>query len=537
VDDYAEAEKLHYCGADMRALAEQLVAAGFPKDQVFLMDDKAQETKYRPLKPNIERQLEVVLRLAEREDLIVVAFSGHGVHLDGKSYLCPTETRLSEPRTMVSLDTVYAQLDQCRATMKIFLVDACRNDPRPGGQKGLKPTEGTKQFATSLDRLPEGILLLTSCAAGQISMEEKEFGHGVFMHYVLEGLQGKADADHNGHVSLTELYRYANRETKVYVSRKFNGYQTPALKGDISDDFEIARVTARGPELVTGRQGQTSPEPAGAGPAVAGSVVNSIGMRLVPIPAGEFQMGSTEEEASELLQIARDRKESSTYVDALPAERPQHRVRISQPFYLAAYKVTQAEYQQVIGSNPSYFSAQGGGKADLASPDTARHPVESVSWADAVQFCRKLSALPQEKAAGRIYRLPTEAEWEYACRAGSTGLYCFGDDRAMLGEYAWFDSNIGRTTRPVGQKKPNRWGLYDMHGNVWEWCADWYSPDYYKASPPSDPPGPSSGSDRSIRGGGWISYGAEGCRSAFRLGYSPTFAYKDLGFRVAMDAR
>ena len=250
-------------------------------------------------------------------------------------------------------------------------------------------------------------------------------------------------------------------------------------------------------------------------------------------------MGSSEQLGSELMQAAKNR--GSTYFDnymkALPAEQPQHRVRISRPFYMAAYQVTQAEYQRVMSKNPSFFSAQGGGKADLASPDTSRHPVESVSWLDAVEFCRVLSALPQEVAARRVYRLPTEAEWEYACRAGSTGLYCFGDNRTMLEEYAWCDSNIGRTTRAVGQKKPNRWGLYDVHGNVWEWCADWYGTDYYKSSPLMDPPGPATGSDRTVRGGGWISYATEGCRSAFRLGYSPTFAYRDIGFRVVMEVR
>jgi tetratricopeptide (TPR) repeat protein len=253
VDDYAEAEKLHYCGADMRDLRDQLVKSGFPKEQVFLLTDEVQDTKYRPLKVNIERQLELVLGLVERDDLIVVGFSGHGVHIDGKSYLCPTETRLGDAHTMVSLDGVYERLQKCPAAFKLLLVDACRNDPRVGGQKSLTPTAQTSGFAASLERPPEGILLLSSCAPGQVSMEEKEFGHGVFMHFVLEGLQGKADDDHNGRVSLMELYKYANRQTKTYVARKFNGYQTPSLKGDIADDFDLANAT-QGTESVTAVQ-------------------------------------------------------------------------------------------------------------------------------------------------------------------------------------------------------------------------------------------------------------------------------------------
>lgn len=239
VDDYAEAAKLQYCGADMRAMSEQLVASGFPEKQVFLLHDKAEDNKYRPMKANIERQLDLVLNLVEPGDLIVVGFSGHGVHIEGKSYLCPAETRLDEPATMVPLDAVYERLKQCPAALKLLLVDACRNDPRQGGQRSLKPTEGAKQFARSLEQLPEGILLLSSCAPGQISMEDEEFAHGVFMHYVLDGLRGQADDDANGAVSLVELYKFANRETKTHVARKFNGYQTPSLRGDIADDFDV----------------------------------------------------------------------------------------------------------------------------------------------------------------------------------------------------------------------------------------------------------------------------------------------------------
>ena len=243
VDNYAEAQKLQFCGADMRSLRKQLVASGFPEPQVFLLDDQAQETKYRPLKANIERQLELVLGLVEQDDLILVAFSGHGVHRDGKSYLCPSETRLADPATMISLDAVYERLQKCRAALKLLLVDACRNDPRVAGERNLGAAEDVQQFARSLERPPEGILLLTSCAPGQVSMEEKEFGHGVFMHYVLEGLQGRADDDRNGRVSLMELYKFANRQTKLYVARKFNGYQTPALKGDIHDDFDVTTAS------------------------------------------------------------------------------------------------------------------------------------------------------------------------------------------------------------------------------------------------------------------------------------------------------
>ena len=224
---------------------------------------------------------------------------------------------------------------------------------------------------------------------------------------------------------------------------------------------------------------------------------NSIGMRFVLIPAGEFTMGSNE---------GRDN------------EKPPHKVRITRPFYLGVFPVTQAEYQAVTGQNPSHFS------------DNPRHPVAQVSWNDAVAFAQKLSQLTGELKRGLTYRLPWEAEWEYACRAGSTGKWCYGDQASQLGDYAWYRGN-SRETHPVGEKKPNAWGLHDMHGNVWEWCQDLYEAGYYEKSPTDDPPGPSSGSDRVYRGGSWNYYGPD-CRSGFRYGGTPGFRVSDVSFRL-----
>ena len=179
-------------------------------------------------------------------------------------------------------------------------------------------------------------------------------------------------------------------------------------------------------------------------------------------------------------------------------------------------EVTQEQYQKVMGTNPSQFKGP-------------QNPVEKVSWADAVEFCGKLSAMPAEKTAGHVYRLPTEAEWEYACRSGTTTAYGFGDDASRLGDYGWFDGNSDSSTHPVGEKKPNAWGLYDMHGNVWEWCQDWYG-DYPSGST-TDPTGPSSGSFRVDRGGSWCS-SAGYCRSAYRYRNAPESRGNFLGFRV-----
>ena len=171
------------------------------------------------------------------------------------------------------------------------------------------------------------------------------------------------------------------------------------------------------------------------------SFTNSIGMTFALIPAGTFQMGSPAGEAGR------------------NDDERQHKVTISRPFYLQTTEVTQGQWQKVMGSNPAHFNTCG---KDC--------PVEQVSWDDAQEFIRKLNQMEKTDT----YRLPTEAEWEWACRAKSTGRFSFGDDEAGLKDYAWFDKNSAAKTHPVGQLKPNAWGLYDMHGNVWEWCRDWY---------------------------------------------------------------
>jgi formylglycine-generating enzyme required for sulfatase activity/protocatechuate 3,4-dioxygenase beta subunit len=238
-------------------------------------------------------------------------------------------------------------------------------------------------------------------------------------------------------------------------------------------------------------------------------ITNSIGMKLVLIPKGTFMMGSPESEEGH-------QRNNET----------QHEVTISKDFYLGVHEVTQAQYEKVIGKNPSHFQGA------VVSNENADIPVENVSWDDAVEFCKKLSDLPEEKKVGRVYRLPTEAEWEYACRAGSKTAYSFDDEEGLLPEYGWFDRNSSDRTHTVGLLEPNRWGLYDMHGNVWEWCSDWYG--YYPKGAVSDPTGTKEGSDRVGRGGGWASDAAI-CRTAFRRAIDPTQLVNDIGFRVALS--
>jgi formylglycine-generating enzyme required for sulfatase activity len=194
-------------------------------------------------------------------------------------------------------------------------------------------------------------------------------------------------------------------------------------------------------------------------------------------------------------------------------EGPQHEVTIRRAFYMGKVPVTQAQWRVVMGTEPSRFKGN-----DL--------PVESISWDDAAEFCRRLSANERQK-----YELPTEAQWEYACRAGSAGRFAFGDSDATLDRYAWYEDNSEGKAHPVGQKKANAWGLHDMHGTVWEWCQDWCAE--YPGESATDPSGPDSGVQRVIRGGGWRGI-ARYCRSAARYGSIPGNRGVNVGLRLVM---
>ena len=223
---------------------------------------------------------------------------------------------------------------------------------------------------------------------------------------------------------------------------------------------------------------------------------NGVNLDLVLIPAGKFVMGTTNRPKS--------------------TEGPAHEVTLTPPFYLGKDAVTQKQFEHITGKNPSYYKTMD--PRDKETTDFRNHPVECVSWADAQEFCKRLG--DSRKVA---VRLPTEAEWEYACRAGTTAKYYAGDSEEDLKRVAWYSGNSvpAHPTHAVGQKEANKFGLYDMHGNVWQWCQDWYGA--YTADAVKDPPGPpqpAQDARRVVRGGSW-STSATGCRSAYRTGNSP----------------
>ena len=217
------------------------------------------------------------------------------------------------------------------------------------------------------------------------------------------------------------------------------------------------------------------------------TLAKGIALEMVWIPAGVFQMGDS-------------------------AFGPVHRVELD-GFWMGKYEITQAQYECITGKNPSRFKG-------------ANHPVEQLNWTSATDFCQKLKS-----KTGKTFQLPTEAQWEYACRAGGRTRFAHADSESGLGDYAWYSGNAENKTHPVGGKLPNAFGLHDMIGNVYEWCSDWYEDKYYSKSPGRNPPGPRVGECRVLRGGAW-SVDPSYCPPAYRSATPPTFSRFHMGFRV-----
>ncbi len=311
----------------------------------------------------------------------------------------------------------------------------------------------------------------------------------------------------DGFVAKSPLRATYNRgETVTLEAVPNTGYTFTNWSGDIAGNANPATLVMDADKSITASFALTA--------KASDEIVNSIGMKLVYIPAGSFMMGS----GHPATQLAEEYSEGQGRFED---EFPQHPVRLSRGFWMGQTEVTQGQYTAVMNARPW------SGKAYVQ--EDADSPAVYVSWDDAVEFCRKLSQLE-----GTTYRLPTEAEWEYACRAGTTTRFSFGDSDLPLGDYAWFNGNADQVGQDyahrVGLKKSNPWGLYDMHGNVFEWCSDYYDEKYYADSPSVDPDGPSIGSSHSVRGGSWDN-GQSYSRCSHRSDY-PVSRGLLVGFRV-----
>ena len=533
--DKNELRNLPYTEADVEALADVLRKAGYERVVLMTQTEGAKHTRFLPTAANIRKALKGLLEDRTENDGVLVAFAGHGVQYkdEAENYFCPMDAKLADKTSLISLTEVYKDLEKSEAGTRLLFVDACRNDPRSDEARAVDRIKLESVTRPQRALPPGGVAAFFSCSAGEKAYENSELKHGVFFHFVIEGLKGKA-ADEKGNVDLDDLVRYTKRRVTNFVKEQYGDdvRQMPELIGKTRGLVSLVDSGGEKPDVsITEEKGKEE-------------ITNTIGMKLKRIKAGKFLMGSPNDE--------KDRYEN---------EGPRHEVEITKAFYMGVYPVTRGQYAafvkaadytteaEIEGTGYGYNrfkKAFDSGKyswRNLGFEQTDDHPVVEVTWNDATAFCAWLS-----KKEGKRYELPTEAEWEYACRAGTqTRFWCGDEDSSLKGNANIADSSFKDKypkgdwavswddgyafTSPVGSFKANPWGLYDMHGNVWQWCADYYDAKYYENSDKKDPFNSSKSDARVLRGGSW-SYRVGDCRAAGRRRDAPGSRGDSGGFRV-----
>ncbi len=510
-------QNLQYTEIDATRLAGQLEGMGY---STVLMTSSQTNPQHKPTTPEkILRLLDGQLQAITKDDTLIISLSGHGIQFKGESalegggketYFVPEEGSLENKSSLLPIvKEIISRVDQCKAERKLVLIDACRNEvlSTAGDKSAGKIDLGTVH--ENLQVVPKGMAVVFSCSSGQKSWEIDELKHSVFTSFVLEYLAGKAGEDfyNDRQADVSGMIGYVRRKTHQYVLKNITpSGQYPEVVGSV-EQWPIGRI---GPPLKFATQ---------------------FMHQMVYIPEGSFLMGSSDSEAGH---------QATEY---------QHQVEITRPFYISAHEITVDQFRAFVKSTERVMPTREFGYDQQTDKFTygdfnwenpgweqsGDDPVVLVSWQDATDYCQWLST--QE---GRVFRLPTEAEWEYACRAGSDETWPF--EIADLHEYANCideQSNEMTTdgfefTAPVGQFKPNRFGLFDMLGNVEEWCHDFYGKDYFRTSPLQDPKGPADGRQRVIKGG---SFNKEpsGVRPASRAHFSSDIRYPTIGFRIVCE--
>jgi len=559
---------LKYAESDARDLAESLRShCGF--ECVTLLGQDATHDR-----------IVTELENAGSGDLFVFFFAGHGESVEGGYYLHPHDGRAAVGLRSIDFAKFMRHWGSAGFGYAhcVAILDACRSSLGGSGQRGSEglSESDTRDIVAARQRSERDLRILYGCDYGQCSHEFDELRHGVLTYHLVEVIRQRPQEDltlaylveeasdrmrnwmrtHKGRALQSPQWLGTPTRRQIILAAKITepptlsvvtvpagarisvggrecGQSPLSLRlpsgehriraekegfevwdqmvrfeaaGDAELRIELRRVTPKKskpvppsepahlrPEWTAEKKRVVVATPEGDPEKEITYFTNALGMRFVLIPAGEFMMGSPEEEEG---RYAGERA---------------HRAIITTPFYLGACEVTQRQYEMIMDKNPSLFKG-----ADL--------PVENVSWNEAQEFCTKLS-----EKVGEMYRLPTEAEWEYACRAGTQRAYYWGD--RVRDDCFWHDSNSDRKTHPGCQRPANGFGLYDMSGNVWEWCQDWHDRKYYKWSRDRDPTGPSSGEYRVIRGGSWFD-SLMSCRSAHRGKYLPAKSGNTIGFRI-----
>ena len=496
VEDYIPTQfrPLKYAEDDAVAIAAQLELMGY---QVVALTSRSDNPELKPIDPEtILRAFDGRLKGITSEDALVVVMTGHGLQFrddpklstgSRETYFCPERAKRSDKKTLLPLTKeVLRRVHDCTARRKLVLIDACRSDPDPLAQdlSGAKliPVAPVHENPR---KLPAGLSVIFSCSSDEKAWEHDELKHSVFSYFVLDYLKGNGRRDlyTGGAPDIDGLVNHVRRNTRRFVLDKITpSGQNPEWIGK-GDSWKLAPV----PALFT----------------------NTIGMTMRLIPSGSFMMGVSIDEAA----LIADTDWGPDSEDA----KPPHLVRITNPFYMAATELTQGQWKQIMGDDPT---------------EGTDFPMQ-VTWTSAAEFCRRLS----EREA-KTYRLPTEAEWEYCCRGGTTTAFSFGPKFDPVKANCWEDlektggSRSTLSIESVKQFRPNKFGLYDMHGNVWEWCLDWYDKDYYSRSPTINPSGPRSGTMK-VKRGGCAGNSYVQCTSGARYwGEQDESVSTGLGFRV-----
>ncbi len=516
-------QPLEFAESDARAVEAVLRASGYTSK--VLAGPQATKKQVDEALSNLKLQ-------GNDAGAVVVAFFGHGVELtvsrNGKnleeSFFCPWDVTLRDRRdannnvvpgadgkpliepdstSCVGMTDVFHALKLTKAGRRILITDCCRRDPNAarGGSFGANIATGD---------LPPGTAWLLSCSSGERAFEHRSLGHGVFTKALLDRIKQHQTAEPlPAHVLGADL-----KKAVPELLRKLNNgaeRQTPTWMSVDTVDLLLSPSNVPIPPL------QTAPFAADTAKETQQSwathlkieqeVINQVGMRLIFIPPGNSRMGSLETE------LERDVNEAVKSI------------QIRTAYYLGACEVTVREYSSVMDR----LGAQNGPKRGHNTPDL---PASNVSWEMATQFCNRLSELPEEIKAKRRYRLPTEMEWEYACRAGTLSPFHCGERLAVDDGHFALANQPPSGSRPVASGRPNAWGLFDMHGNVREWCSDTASNPFINASSMNQVPTIST--ERVLRGGSWLSRAGD-CRSAARLSAKPTKRTTMDGFRVLCE--
>jgi formylglycine-generating enzyme required for sulfatase activity len=530
--DSGQLHELPHAAIDLRQFRDVLAANGYAEENIVLLCDDASDRQDRPEKAKILRRLDTLLARIGSEDTLLVAYEGHSIKFRGdpRNYWCPADARLEERKTLLPTTGdggLFERLKMCKARRKLLLVDASRkgvvNDTLPATKK-LELEDRDE------DEVPAGVTAIYSCKPGQrshffaVSKPSTDWHQGsLFFQYVADAWEG-VEVSESENLTFADLSYIVQWKTAGVARRVFDEPQTPIVrrenKGDASWVLSEKRdALGRFGKIEKFEYEQDGKKYRRQREVVTVDLGDGITMEFVRIPKGTFMMGPAPDDVSDWPE---DRK---------------RRVWITKDFFLGKYEVTQEQYLQVVGNNPSAFSRGGRYSKEAGTSDTRRFPVEQVSWEDARRFCSRLPA-PVIRRFGS-FRLPTEAEWEYACRGGSDTRYGSGDDRERLQEHAWVRQNSDGRTHEVGTRKPNAFGLYDMHGNVQEWCLDCAGP--LNTLPARDPvrlEKQDRFDKRIIRGGCWR-YTASSSAAGYRSWEYPKEVpdTDEIGFRVAFTLR